>query len=471
MKLPIFLYLFLTFFIINSAFTQEETFRYINNDLDFQTGYATFEDENGDFIIAAGDEITTTIYKLNNQGELLESNTLDFVDYETQVFSIEQDELGGAYRLIGATNNTEHDSLFINIITLADNLEVLSNSPFLMSPAGRIFTFRCETSYPDTTLCAGFLQNFSSFQLEPFVFKISENLTFDFAFYQTGEAFSSIVAVPEEDYYLAYGFGLFKIRPDLSVIEIQSPAPFALFPEGNTMRLNDSLMLYTGKEIDEEGRDVVIGTAKKDGEEINLARIGLSGDTIDHPAKFRSIDVKYQDKIYAAGHTDVVINLDPYLEFETRFFIAQLDNEMNINWEQYYGGDAYYIMHGVLATEDGGCLVYGRRHDFINNPGVIELYVMKVDENGDVISSNSIPLGREEFTIFPNPFHNELYLKSESIVELSKVKIYDIAGRIMLTATNFSSRLDTSTLPVGAFVLVVEDKTGKILFRKKIIKN
>ncbi len=465
-------HLFLILFSINITHAQEGTFRYINNDLEFQIGSAAFEDENGNFIIAASSDFTTALYKLNSQGELINSAVLDFAGYETQIFSIDQKE-SGDYRLIGTTTTfPDRDSLFMNLITVSEDLEILSDTPFYMETSGRVFSFTCESSGADTLLCAGIAEDFSPFERKPFVFRITDDVNFDSELYVSGEFFTGIASVPEEDYYWVDGFSFYQLNIDFSVIQTQAPSPFNLSPEGGFMRLNDSLIVITGRKYQPGGiRDIGIGTINNAGEEVNFNILGQPGEIIDHTARFKALDIKYQNKIYCGGHTDVVINLDPYLEVNTRFFIAQLDNEMNINWENYYGGDAFYVMYGVLATEDGGCMIYGRRHDFVNNPGVIELYVLKADENGDIVSSFSAPIQQKDFAVFPNPFDNQIHLVSEFSSEIATLKIYNLKGEILLSLDNFSSILNTTSLPAGLFILAGTDKNGDVLFKKKIVKR
>ena len=83
-------------------------------------------------------------------------------------------------------------------------------------------------------------------------------------------------------------------------------------------------------------------------------------------APFNSIDFVEPNKIYVGGSGNSIGSIEQSLP--SYFLLAQFDEELNKNWEQRYGGDAFYRMVMLSATQDGGCLMVGFRRDFINTP-------------------------------------------------------------------------------------------------------
>jgi len=76
--------------------------------------------------------------------------------------------------------------------------------------------------------------------------------------------------------------------------------------------------------------------------------------------------------------------------------------------------------------------------------------------------------------IYPNPFVNLINIRIAGIGSNTlKVEMTDILGKVVYSA-NFSSTslltLDVSALPKGMYILTIQDKAGKNLLRKKMVK-
>jgi hypothetical protein len=180
----------------------------------------------------------------------------------------------------------------------------------------------------------------------------------------------------------------------------------------------------------------------------------------------KGIDTTRQGDIYL-GHT---------LEFSeyslgkgfgnapSYFMLHKLDKNYNITYKKRYGGnDAYYEMSGVLATSDGGCLMYGTRYNFNTIPKT-DAYLIKVDGNGTVVSETSIPMVTPRIVVFPNPSSEFLTIDLPSLTGEIDIRIFDAQGKLVLSEKGRSAEkpLNVQELASGNYVLQVWQK-GQLL--------
>ncbi|MFN7015359.1 MAG: hypothetical protein ACK4ON_13920, partial [Bacteroidia bacterium] len=82
-------------------------------------------------------------------------------------------------------------------------------------------------------------------------------------------------------------------------------------------------------------------------------------DTVDFPAFVQNIDFKNKDTIFVGFTRNLSLTNTLFAYHPSWLVLLQMDSLLNIRWERFYGGDAYYVMGKVLATKDGGCLIGG----------------------------------------------------------------------------------------------------------------
>lgn len=70
-------------------------------------------------------------------------------------------------------------------------------------------------------------------------------------------------------------------------------------------------------------------------------------------------------------------------------FVTKLDAAGNVNWSKQYGGTNNENSLAIISTPDGGYLVSGdsksKDGDFVNNQGGSDLYVLKLDADGNKV--------------------------------------------------------------------------------------
>ena len=76
-------------------------------------------------------------------------------------------------------------------------------------------------------------------------------------------------------------------------------------------------------------------------------------------------------------------------------------------------------------------------------------------------------------SFYPNPAKTEIFIKNSSDVSLSKVKIFDLTGKLVLTKTvdnNDTPSVNITTLSSGMYLISVEDLTGNQYQSKLIVE-
>jgi hypothetical protein len=80
--------------------------------------------------------------------------------------------------------------------------------------------------------------------------------------------------------------------------------------------------------------------------------------------------------------------------------------------------------------------------------------------------------GKSNFSIYPNPFTNELYIKGLDEIIESKIVISDLLGRHHFESVNLQElyNLDVSGINKGIYILKIFDNSGKALHQQILMK-
>lgn len=106
-----------------------------------------------------------------------------------------------------------------------------------------------------------------------------------------------------------------------------------------------------------------------------------------------------------------------------------------------------------------------------------ELYIASAG-NGVIYKITDSSLGLNNFnknglSFYPNPAKTEIFIKNSSEVTLSKVKIFDLTGKMVLAKTienNDTPSVNITTLSSGVYSISVEDLTGNQYQSKLIVE-
>lgn len=482
MKNVIILILFL---LSQLAFSQGQSFEFSFNQEPGQVAWEAIQDSQGNYIITsqissgADSQSNPRLWKLDEDGNLIISQEIEHNNLSVSAFFLK--EIDNYYICIGNAINVSEDSSFIWIAEISMDLSLLKDT-LIYSGNLEIGPMQCNDESTFEIMCVANFVSSSGLPNIPFGFKYfidSKNTEFNYNLGVT-DLINDIIPHPQDsNKYILNGQRTYKADENFNILNfIDYPGLFGLRQQGDIHPLNDSMFLISGKHsnLSSGERYIGIGIANYDLEEIKLDTFGKMGDTVDFPGFFQSIDFKTKDKIYCGGTSNIqFIASPPYATMPSWFILAQYDSLLNRNWEQYYGGDAYYNMFGLIATQDGGCLMYGRRHDYQNNPNILELYILKVNADGELVNTTTLALYEDNFVVYPNPFSDQIYINfsDNAPVQNLQIELYDLHGRLLKTTKVVSNTLiiSTDTLAVGTYICVIKNQGGEIFGRRKIIKT
>lgn len=169
----------------------------------------------------------------------------------------------------------------------------------------------------------------------------------------------------------------------------------------------------------------------------------------------------------------------------TEIMVTKLDTNGNVVWNNFYNTpDYYYDPYSICGTSDSGVAVCGVRYN-ISNPainGVCEGFVMKIDKNGNQVSTgihDKEIVNSNTFNLFPNPTINEAYVQFpnlENELEIN-IKVLDMLGKTVyqtnqkLNNDSATVEIDTKQLTNGVYYVTVSSYKGSVTKKLSIINN
>ncbi len=186
-------------------------------------------------------------------------------------------------------------------------------------------------------------------------------------------------------------------------------------------------------------------------------------DTIDFPSVYRGIDFKNSDTLLAGGTHNLSLYNPYYAHQPSWLVVLQTDSLLNLRWERFYGGDAYYVMSNLIATQDGGCLIGGWRFDYQNSTeDQMDIFLLKLNSEGLLTGQIEMPeFQMREAIVYPNP-GSQLHIRLAMQHPKAQLQLFDQAGRLILQQQlhQTESTVETSHLPSGVYLYHLSAPTG-----------
>ena len=188
-------------------------------------------------------------------------------------------------------------------------------------------------------------------------------------------------------------------------------------------------------------------------------------DTNEMPAYKNSISYKCKDTIFI-GYTKNIDIYNAYYSSKHSFFaLTQTDSMLNIRWERFYGGDAYYNMTKLIATNDGGCIMAGTRFDYKAHPNLKkrDIYIIKVNSEGLFTSADGKHAGMaHDAIVYPNPGSDRLRVTVAFQHKRSVFRLYDMSGKLVAEKriSGRNAEIDTRFLIKGTYVYTITNNKG-----------
>ncbi|NPD47885.1 T9SS type A sorting domain-containing protein [Lentimicrobium sp. S6] len=311
--------------------------------------------------------------------------------------------------------------------------------------------------------------------------KIKQNgdLLFDSVYNQSGlEITMDFLEFPNSNNYILYCIqnfdaGIFLkqiniLNSDLEFVENKWIEDFSL--QASMRNFGDEdFVICNKKEIDNGGWYTAVSTYDIGFERTNQILLG-SSDSASYPGLYNSIAFGENETMFIGSTYN--LGVDAYPNRESYFRLDNLDYELNLNWQRYFGGDAYYNLIDINETPDGGCILVGTRYEHgTQGPFEKDVFIVKVDEDGLITSTNSnagIPI--KNAIVLPNPGREYLELHTGAFP--ATLQLLNLNGSLVLEeAINSNiSRVNTLELSSGTYIWSLV-KEGKVVESGKWVRE
>jgi hypothetical protein len=246
---------------------------------------------------------------------------------------------------------------------------------------------------------------------------------------------------------------------------------YSFYP--TALRINDTLYYVAGKGFLQNERVLYILKMHLHKGKLALKTFKIPS-VIQGIALHHGIDTTKNGFIYHGGVYNSFFPLSTPSDNTdtTQFILRKLDRDFNVLWTNQYSKNHFHFMNGVLATEDGGCMMYGQRYNF-NSEGLVEGYVLKVDGNGVTSSETIIPLSISTISASPNPSNGIIQINIENVTKKLSYQFFDMSGKMIKSLQSDASNpnFDLSFVSSGTYFFIVSNGSnlfgrGKVIIQK-----
>jgi hypothetical protein len=319
--------------------------------------------------------------------------------------------------------------------------------------------------------------------LYPFLFKLSMDLDSIRSYFFNKSSFGIYDMIEKSD---QTGYYLFE-KPSFSV-DSQGPAVLDLDYSFNIVKkdqvaadvvsyntarwITDSTFIMSGEFFNNWESRTSIGILVTDStfETLNLTHFG-EDSIVNFPGFRRNLDFITPAEIYAGGTTKMGF-ASTYMEYDSWYFLNKFDSSLALTWQRRYGTPGYYYrMYGILATNDGGCVMYGTRYAYPTNSMTLDIAILKVDRNGFAVSADeNLIIEPESAIIYPNPGTDIITV--HTAMQNTVFVLSDCSNREILRASLKSGRssFNTGNIPPGLYIYRIM-QSGNVIQTGKWIKD
>jgi hypothetical protein len=426
---------------------------------------------------------STVVYEVSNYGD---TNGIRFVKQDTifvyyDIINI-NDPTGG-YLLTGYGHNSyENPSHLFNIFTRVDNnLEVIWERVFsfgyvysgwrskVLNATDGSFLYACSPNGANITFLLKLSATGDSLDFKEYsgdeageVVSLTYNhnstrylLHTEWAHYIGNTSICSMIVLNDELEQLDYNF-----YPDW----FNTPYTSILASDGNILTGGSYKVMYPPGTNTKE----IVGYKLDSSLNIMNQILCTNPDTISNAAEIISIDYYYPSCIYLGGNHNIqgFSGNDP-----SWYYITKLNENLEIQYEKYIGGDAYYWLFSVVAAKDGGVLLAGTTSELGAPSHMKDGYFIKLDSTGcitDMPENSNVQI--KEVLVYPNPGVNEIYVRTA--LKKCSIKIFDTQGNCVINQAieDHIIRLNVDVLLPAIYPYIIK-QNNKVIETGKWIKH
>jgi hypothetical protein len=466
--------------------SQSASFEYIFNQNKSDFGAFALQTSDSSFLIATNQRFVVTprrssIIKLNQKGILLKTLTFENDSAPCYIKRLVKTSYG--FLAVGGQNTPERYYLWL--IKLDNQLNLIDQK--LHRVPNTLQELIVDTDRDSNVIIGGSISYNSSIFPQLFGAKINRNGILTYLKYQYPDPsrfvidpyvgfFDCMITMKDSSRHVFFNGHLINSVDSNFDIVHQMRMPyinnFSYSLNPTALRLTDTTYYIAGKGFENttNKRTLYLLTMNLNGKYSNFKILGVE-DTFEQVATQHCLDTTKNSDIYIGSTFNYPLSCqNPPTCNDTAYFVLQkLDKQRNILWKKRYGRNGQYVMFGLLAASDGGCLMYGYRYTH-DTPKKFEAYILKVDGNGVVTSETSIPIIQSNIIAYPNPSNGQLQFKKEdpSVSSRFDLNLYDISGKLVFQKreTDLSETFDLSHLAEGNYLFHIKKEENIIAIGK-----
>jgi len=456
-----------------AANCQDATFEYLLSTPMNEVVYDVFESESGDiifcgFVSKPNEFMGKTeglIVKIDNKGNFKDSIILISPNRRNVINRLLSDT-NNSIITSGYTSDTTREFIgyknsIIEVKKISSQLDILDRNSFSL-PTNYEYWFSITERGANNNLLVGGTIKTQNFQI--FFYVLSNNFDSIRARYYSdgGRVCGAIKQLSDTTYWMADEImsDYYSINEHFDLIVHENARPNNINSPYGIKWDTDTTFYLTGEWNGGNDHDIGLYKQKHPIDSTNSLFKSWGTSSLDIPAS-GALDFNHKDSIFIGGTTCYGIFFGTWPSW---YYVLQTDSNLNIRWERFYGGDAYYKMQKIIAAKDGGCIIAGTRYDYQNvTEEELDIHVLKLNSEGLLVNiPEETGIEMHEALVFPNPGTNYLKVRVAAHYKQSTFELYDINGRVTL-AERINGKwgeINTSSLPSGTYIYRVYNKDG-----------
>ncbi len=222
---------------------------------------------------------------------------------------------------------------------------------------------------------------------------------------------------------------------------------------------NGNFMFMTKSTIE---NDVYISSMNDDLITRSSVHVGKSGDTADRPASTSGLILAHDRRLLSGSTANHDGNI--FSNENSWFHLIKYSAFPNIEWEHFYGGDAFYTLSHILAAENGDFILAGTKYDALTQNFTRDNIVMRVSPEGLI---TTIPDRKADndpnINIYPNPGLDQIQIDMDNSTKIRSIFFTNTAGQTILSMDYPGNNLNTASLESGNYIITILLGNGKLI--------
>lgn len=419
--------------------------------------------------------VFSRILQIDESGNTIEGNNINLINTAIKYIYIDQ---SNNLNFIGSKYYESENSTTVIFSKYNSSFEAIFYKEYIIKPNSLLEVKDVINDSENNFIIAGYLYNATSID-STFLLKVNnEGDSLTYKTFKPSNDDNKIERInngyvlttnDREFYKLDNNLNIVSYSGIYTIIHSGLWADFKVF--------SDKKYLYTGVNIqfNNSHQDYNIGIALIDSGLFKIKEKSFGKyDTNDATGYLKSIDFINKNNIFLVGTSNFYTGEDPFFrETPSWYIVNNIDSNLNLRWQKFYGGEVSYFLETLLATEDGGCLLLGRKYDYQTQGNSNTMHILKIDQNG-LITSNKETQQIKSYNaiVYPNPAKDKLTFRIAENFTNSEITINDLSGKQIQTIANVSSieNIDISSFSNGIYVFTIKNN-NQIIETGRFVKE